>query len=156
MLSGVALTLSGLPLELIDRHGLGRRIHERGGEREVQFLFADAERQLPVWRDGRLEILRWGNRRGESAHLPCTAWTQTGTVEGGGWGECGVEPVVIPATMGLDKGIWYRIRQGIRGLLVHDEGGIPRVYVVCEPASHHYRTMTRGSEWMPVLIGERI
>jgi hypothetical protein len=58
--------------------------------------------------------------------------------------------------MGLDKGVWYRIRQGIRGLLAHDEGGKPRVYVVCEPSSQYYQVMTRGSCWMPVLIGERI
>jgi hypothetical protein len=31
------------------------------------------ERLLPVWRNGQLQILRWGNRRGESRHLPCTA-----------------------------------------------------------------------------------
>jgi hypothetical protein len=84
MLSGLALPLSGLPLELIARHGLGRRIYDRGGEPEVQFLFADAERLVPVWHKGRLEVLRWGNGRGESPHLPCTAWTQLGTVEGGG------------------------------------------------------------------------
>jgi hypothetical protein len=70
MLSGVALALSELPLELIAQNGMERRIHDRDGEREVQFLFADAERLLPVWRDGRLEILLWGNRRGESAQLP--------------------------------------------------------------------------------------
>jgi hypothetical protein len=156
MLSGIALALSELPLELIARHGLERRVCDRGGEREVQFLFADAERLLPIWRNGRLEILRWGNRRGESVHLPCTAWTQRETVESDGWGGCRVEPVVIPATMGLDKGVWYRIRQGIRGLLVHDEGGRPRVYVLCEPATHYYEIMVRGSRWMPVLIGERI
>jgi hypothetical protein len=78
------------------------------------------------------------------------------TVEGGGWGEYGVEPVVIPATMGLDKGLWFGISQGIRGLLVHDEQGTPHVYVVCEPSSHYYQVMARGSCWMPVLIGERI
>jgi hypothetical protein len=130
-------------------------ICDRGGEREVQFLFADAERLLPVWRNGRLEILRWGNRRGESLHLPCTAWTQLETVEGDGWSGHLVEPVVIPATMGLDKGVWFCISQGIRGLLAHDERGVPLVYVICEPSSHYYRIMTRGSDWMPVLIGER-
>ena len=40
-------------------------------------------------------------------------------------------------------------------MLVSDEGGAARVYLVCEPASHYYAVMTR-SEWMPVLIGERI
>jgi hypothetical protein len=156
MLSGLALALSELPLELIGRHGLGRRIHDRGGESEVQFLFADADRLLPVWHGGRLEVLRWGNDRSENSQLPCTAWTQLGTVEDGGWGERAVESVVIPATMGLDKGVWYCIRQGIRGVLVHDEKGLARVYVVCEAASHYYQIMTRGSRWMPVLIDERI
>ena len=156
MLSGTALALSELPLELIARHALERCICDRGGEREVQFLFADAARVLPVRREGRLEILRWGNRRGESPQLPYTAWTQTNTIESGGWGERGIEPVVIPTTMGLDKGVWYRIRQGIRGLVVLDERGQPRVYVICEPASHYYQVMTRGSRWMPALIDERI
>jgi hypothetical protein len=58
--------------------------------------------------------------------------------------------------MGRDKGVWFGIRQGIRGLLVHDESGRPRGYVVCEPSSHYYEIMTKGSGWMPVLIGERI
>jgi len=77
-------------------------------------------------------------------------------VENGRWGEIRVESVVIPATMGLDKGVWYRIRQGIRGLVVQDERRQPRVYVICEPASHYYAVMTRGSRWMPCLMEERI
>jgi hypothetical protein len=156
MLSGIALALSELPSELISRHALGRRIHDRGGECEVQFLFADADRLLLVWRNGQLQVLRWGNRRGESPHLPCTGWTQIGTVESGGWGDRRVERVVIPATMGVDKGVWYRIRQGIRGLVVEDEQGCPRVYILCEPATHYYRVKTRGSRWMPTLIDELI
>jgi len=69
MLSGVALALSELPSELIARQALGGRIHDRGGEREVQFLFAEAERLLPVWRNGQLLVLRWGNRTlAESRH----------------------------------------------------------------------------------------
>ena len=51
--------------------------------------------------------------------------------------------------------MWYRIREGIRCLVVRDEERLPRVYVLCEPASHYYQVMTR-SEWMPCLIGERI
>ena len=35
MFAGVALALSELPEELAQQHGLGRRIHGRGGEREV-------------------------------------------------------------------------------------------------------------------------
>jgi hypothetical protein len=155
MCTGIALAWSELPLELIERYDLKRRAHERGGEREVWFLYRSAERYLPVWYEGRLELARWGCRRGESRVLPCTGWTWRSTVEDGGWNGSEPIPVDIPATMGLDRGIWYRIRQGIRGLLVHDEQERPIVYMICEPASHYYRIMTR-SRWMPVLIGERI
>jgi hypothetical protein len=73
MLSGVSLALSEVPLELIARHGLGRRICDRGGEREVQFLFADSEQVLPAWRGGRLEVLRWdpGSLGGRPCLRPC-------------------------------------------------------------------------------------
>jgi hypothetical protein len=87
--------------------------------------------------------------------LPLTGWTRQTSIESGAWGERELHPVDIPATLGLDRGVWYCIRQGVRGVVVHDEAGRPRVYVVCEPASHYYRTMTR-SEWMPALVGEWI
>jgi hypothetical protein len=67
-----------------------------------------------------------------------------------------VEQEFVPETMGLDKGVWFCIREGIRGLLAHDESGQPHVYVLCEPSSHYHQIMTRGSRWMPALIGERI
>ena len=155
MLSGVALALSDLPLKLITEHGLRDRIRERGGEPEVQFLFGDARRLLPVWQGGQLRVVTWGNRRDENRSLPCTGWTQLITVEAGRWADFQPESVVIPATLGLDKGVWYRIRQGIRGLLVRDERGEARVFVLCEPSTHYYQVMTR-SRWMPVLVDELI
>ncbi len=51
-----------------------------------------------------------------------------------------------------------RLVQSPRGcprLLVKDERGEPAVYPLVEPASHYYQVMTK-SEWMPVLIGERV
>ena len=36
-----------------------------------------------------------------------------------------------------------------------EERGEPVVYVLVEPASHYYKTMTKSPR-MPVLIGERI
>jgi hypothetical protein len=154
MFGGIALSWSALPLEMLEQDDLRRRIHERGGEREVQFLFRDHTPILPVWHEGQLQLMAWGNRRRESRRLPCTGWTWLATVEAGGWSCCQAEPIDIPATMGLENGVWYQVRQGIRGLLVRDEQGTPRVYMICEPASYYYRVMTR-SHWMPVLIGER-
>jgi hypothetical protein len=155
MFAGVALAVSELPVELRDGHGLRGRVHERGGEPEVRFLLQAAERVLPVWLDGRLQIVRWGNRRGQSRQLPCTAWTWLATVEAGRWAEREPVAVIIPATMGVDRGVWFAIREGVRGVVVRDEKGQPAVYVLVEPASHYYEVMTR-SAWMPVLVGERI
>jgi hypothetical protein len=59
--------------------------------------------------------------------------------------------VVIAATLGLDGGIWFAIKTGVRGLIVPDEKGERRVYVIVEPAIHYYCAMTK-SEWMPVLV----
>lgn len=155
MLAGIALAYSELPLELVEQHGLERRVHDRGGEPEVQLLLCHRDRILPVWLDGQLHMVRWGNRRGQSRSLPFTAWTRLETVENGGWSNLETNLVLIPASMGLDEGIWYRIRQGVRGLLVRDETGAVVVYVLVEPASHYYQVMTRSS-WMPILVGERI
>jgi hypothetical protein len=53
------------------------------------------------------------------------------------------------------NGVWYRVKQGVRGVLVRTRGGEPVVYLVCEPSTRYYRVMTRA-EWMPVLIDEVI
>lgn len=61
----------------------------------------------------------------------------------------------IPATYGFTNGVWFRIKQGVRGLLVRDREGEPVVFVVAEPSTQYFRVMTR-SDWMPTLIGEVI
>jgi hypothetical protein len=155
LIGGIALAWGELPLELIERHGLEHRVHERGGEREVRFLYRQRPRWLPAWVEGQVRLVPWGNRRGESRRLPCTGWTWLATVEAGTWADWGAVPVDVPATMACDNGVWYHIDQGIRGLLVGDERGLERVFLICEPASHYYEVMTR-SRWMPVLIGQRI
>lgn len=66
----------------------------------------------------------------------------------------GAEEVVIPATAGIRKGVWFPIRQGIRGLIA-EAGGAAAAYMLVEPSTHYFKVMTR-SERMPVLIGERI
>ena len=93
--------------------------------------------------------------RGQSRLLPATGWTWQTTIEEGYWRNLEACFVDIPASLGFDHGVWFRIRQGIRGILVPDEHGAAIVYMICEPASHYYQIMTRASR-MPVLIEERI
>jgi hypothetical protein len=66
------------------------------------------------------------------------------TVEAGSWVPFEAEPVVIPATRGLDLGVWFAIKKGVRGLAVRDEQGRAVVFPVCEPVSHYYALMTRS------------
>ena len=87
MLTGVSLPFSDLPSNLIARHQFGRLVHNRDGEREARFLFAAAERLLPVQHDGQLLVARWGNRRGESRKLPLSGWTWRTSVDGRVWSE---------------------------------------------------------------------
>ena len=154
MCDGIALAWSEFPTETIGRHRLGRRVHERGGEREVQFLYRERWPQLPVWRDGRLIVVRWGNGRGRSRFLPRTGWTWQTSIDAGDWRNLDSAFVDVPATLCVDGGMWYKIRQGMRGLLVADEKGWAVVYLICEPSSHYYRNMT-GRTRMPVFIAER-
>src|SRR5262249_7919400 len=157
MCVGIALAWSELPTELIERHGLERRAHERGGEREGPFLFRHpySPRPLAAGREGRLWARRGGRPGGGAGSLPRPGGPGLSTVEA----ESGraLEPILVdfPATIGLERGVWFRIRQGIRGLLVPDERGNAVVYMICEPASHYYQVMTRSTR-MPVLIEERI
>ena len=155
MCLGISLSRAELPLELITRDGLDRRTHQRGGEKEIHFLFRDRDPRLPIWKDGQLQIVRWGNNRGHSRVLPTTGWTWQETIDAGGWKNIDATPVDIPASLGFERGVWFRIRQGIRGLLVSNEREEPVVYMICEPSTHYYRVMTRSAR-MPVLIDERI
>ena len=123
-MDGISLAWSDIPLPLIEQHGLEQFAHERGGEREVWFLRRSHKPILPIWRDGQLEIVRWGRKGGG------LTWQRT--VDDGLW--VGAEPVEIRASGGLDNGIWYRIRQGVRGLTARNEA-----YLIVEPSSYYYR-----------------
>jgi hypothetical protein len=155
MCTAIALATSELPLTLIEQWNLEDRIHERGGEKEVRFYWQANPTLLPIWWDGRLQIVRWGNRDRAERKLPPTGWTWQESVEAGKWSALAPEPVVIPATYGLMNGVWYRVKQGMRGLLVHDRTGNPVVFMVTEPSTRYYEVMTRAG-WMPRLIDEVI
>lgn len=155
MCVAISLAWSTLPTELIGQHDLTHRVHDRGGESEIQFHYRYRKPCLPVWHDGQLEIVRWGNGRKQSRRLPPSGWTWQKSLDDGLWRNVETSFVDIPASFGFEGGRWFAISQGIRGLLVFDEHGDPTVYMICEPSSDYYRTMTHNDR-MPILIGERI
>lgn len=155
MCTAVALACSELPLSLLGEHDLAERVHERGGEKEVRFYWRSSPALLPVWFDGRLQIVRWGNKDLRERKLPPTGWTWREKVEEGWWSALEPEPVVVPASFALMNGVWFKVKQGMRGLLVRDREGHPVVFILCEPATRYYEVMTRA-KWMPTLIDEVI
>jgi hypothetical protein len=160
MLKGIALAYAALLLEWIDEHGLEKRVHERGGEKESRFLWRDDEQVPLVWLpDGQLRLVAWGNRRGESDCQPSTGGASQRTFQEGGWGDFSPTPVDVPATLCRDGDVWFAVRQGVRGLLVHDERGESRVFLLYEDSSYYYRIMVGQrdalAKVMPVFIGER-
>jgi hypothetical protein len=154
VIRSVSLAQHEIPVPLAEKAGLERRLVHRGGEPEYQFGWADDPAVLPVWDAGRFRLVHWGNRGARSRWLPCLPVTQLSTVEAGVWKPFRPRQVDIPASLILEGKVWTFIREGMRGLLVTDEAGVERVYIICEPATYYFRVMTRGN-WMPVLIGER-
>lgn len=67
-------------------------------------------------------------------------------------GRC--EEVVIPANYGFQRGTWFLIAEGVRGVLVPECPGGPVVYLLVEPASNYYRNMTGQSALMPLFINQ--
>jgi hypothetical protein len=155
MLRAISLALSELPLRLVE-HKLADRRRARGGEPEIVFPFHHAHRILPVWHDGELLLLPWGCRRGERSarNLPPSGWASLETYRAGGWAKWRPQPAFVPATLGLEGRVWFRMREGLLALVVRD-GPALRVYPLAEPSTHYYRVMTR-SDWMPCLLRELI
>ena len=154
MCVGISLMTSEVPLELLDQPELKRRLYTRGTEPELHFLHRDSRPVLPVWHEGQLRIVQWGNRdRHDARRLPLTGWTWQATIEAGGWSAWAPEVVDIPANFGLENGVWFHVRQGFKGLLVSNGRGEPVVYMICAPATRYYEVMTR-SRRMPVLIAD--
>jgi hypothetical protein len=96
MSTAIALPASELPDVLLDT--LADRIHTRGDGKEVRFDWRARPAVLPVWLDGRLRLVRWGNKGRAERALPPTGWTWRESVERGKWSALEPEPVEIPAT----------------------------------------------------------
>lgn len=139
---------------MIEKFDLHRRMTSRfdGSDREVQFMYQDQCPMLPVWHEGELILVRWGNQDRKS-RLPKGGWCWKHELESWQW----LRPqlVIIPANLGREKGVWFQIKEGIECILVRGQDRRPCVYMLIEKSTHYFRVMTR-SERMPVLVGERI
>lgn len=155
MCQGIAILRSQVPDEVMERYALRSRVVTRGGEySELHFMRNERKPLLPVFHGGQLKICEWGNRNGRSK-LPRSGWYSMEAIEAGTWRWLKPEQIEIPANYGFEKGVWYQIIQGVRGVLVYDEQAKPHAYLLTKPATHYYQIMTRCNR-MPVLIEQEI
>lgn len=157
MCKGISILKARLKQELFEHYELANRVVDRGegNELELHFMFTDPVVMLPVEIDGQTLIMEWGNRGNKESKLPRTGWCRQESLEAGKWRWLKPEPVIIPADFGLEKGVWFTIDQGMRGVVVRDEADQPHVYMLTTEASVYYANMTRH-ERMPVLVEQVI
>jgi len=159
MCRAISILKNRINTELLEEYHLQGRTRQRGDGaiEEVVFDFADRQHdpQLPVIADGRMLVYEWGNRGGRVAKLPKTGWCREESLKAGKWRWLAPEEIVIPAQYGFEKGVWFSITEGIRGIAVRDQTGRPHVYMLTREASVYYQNMTKHDR-MPVLIGEQI
>lgn len=157
MCKGISILKARLKQELFDQYELEHRITSRGtdAQSELHFMYTDPVGQLPVIHDGQLVIYEWGNRGNKESKLPRTGWCRLESLEAGKWRWLSPEKVIIPADFGLEKSVWFQINEGMQGIIVHDEQERPHAYMLTQPASHYYQTMTRHDR-MPILMDQEI
>lgn len=106
---------------------------------------------MPAAEDAGAFILRWGNRDKE-APFPQTGWARIESIEEGKWAYLKPVPVVIPVTFGVEKGKWFSIKQGIKGVVVQ-RAGQQRIYMLTDDANPEFLART-GHARMPVLVDQ--
>jgi len=151
MCLGIAVPIHEIPEAMVCKHRLADRIAQRenGAGREIQFMYRHARRLLPVYIDNQLRILEWGNRSGNGP-LPVGGWCHREWIESGHWQGLQPQQAMILASMAVELGVWYQVKQGIQCVVVRNHA-----YMLTEPATHYYRIMTRSNR-MPVLVGQTI
>ncbi|QDT32493.1 hypothetical protein [Thalassoglobus polymorphus] len=152
---GISLLRREVPDALIQSYRLQGRIARRTKDSDEELLFFDQHDfpRLPVWMEGQLRFLPWGNRTSQSL-LPRTHWCPFESLDAGNWSSLQPVEVVVPASFGCDRGVWYLITEGIRGVVVKDRQQ-QVVYPISTQATHYYEVMTRNRR-MPNFVGETI
>lgn len=106
----------------------------------------DSRPLLAIRAFGGNRLVPWGN----SKLFHC----KKESLVSGKWRYLKPEPIEIIANRALTHGVWFQVKEGIRGVLINTPFG-EECYVMTEPATHYFKTMT-GADRMPVLVGQLI
>ena len=122
-------------------------------EANIESRYWSGEPILPVECDGVLRLCRWGNRNQTRAY-PASGWAKRESYAAGVWARYAPTMVTIPLRAGYEKGVWYGITHGVRGLVV-GAGAEERVYMLTEAADTAYAQLT-DHDRMPWFIDQTV
>ena len=152
MCTGIALSRQEVPARLAGQ--IATHLYVRASREEYQFHWWQTPTLLPVHWNGGLQCVRWGSKSRRS-RLPYGGWLEeehrASLLPSGSLAD-----VVIPASLGYERGTWFLIDMGIRGVAVRDEDGSPIVYMLMKRSTNYYRNMTQQSPLMPIFIEQVI
>lgn len=120
---------------------------EKSGE--IHSFFWQERPVLPVKSDEGVKLYDWGNRE-KTVNLPRTGWARSESLNVDKWLHLHPVKVVIPASHGFEKKVWFETGGGIVGILVEVEGK-KVVYMVTEEADDDYRSRVPHDR-MPLLL----
>lgn len=103
----------------------------------LKSFFPNPRAQLPLLRrDGGIELIGWGRRKGQEGDLPITGWARLDSIYAGKWDKYFPKPVRIPVLRFMEKNYenvskWYDLipSQCLQGLFIQHNNE-RRVYVV--------------------------
>lgn len=105
-------------------------------------FFWNREPTLPVQDSHhKVRLLNWGNRN-KKINLPKTGWAKSESLKNSKWDYLKPKEVIIPAVKGYEKGVWFPIKKGIKGIVI-DKDGEQRVYMVTRQSSPEYLNLTK-------------
>ncbi len=157
MCDAVSLSVRDLPVQYHQHPAVKSRMTGRGGEEEIQFFY---DRKpfpplLPILLDDQFRIVRWGNRQRRSKILPHSGRVELHELQQGLWQHADIQEVLIVGNAALHRGVWFPLLQGIKGIYLRDEHGVPTVFMLMDKPSDYYQIMTK-SKVMPVIVGDII
>ncbi|MBD3360390.1 hypothetical protein GF366_01155 [Candidatus Peregrinibacteria bacterium] len=118
---------------------------------EIRVSFNSKSPLLPVHYRGKNIFLPWGNKG--RFFVPKTYHCRLKSLKAGKWRYFNPEPVIIIVSFGLINGVWFQVRQGMKGIFIKDKPGHKFCYIITRPSTHYFRVMT-GSRRMPVLLNQ--
>lgn len=115
---------------------------------EAQIFFWSIRPVLPAETAGAVHLFDWGNRD-KNIDLPKTGWARIESLEAGRWNYLNPVEVIIPASRGYEKKIWFNTPDKLKGVIVEKDGN-QRIYMITKPADQDYINLT-GHDRMPVF-----